>query len=192
MKTRTAEAVELMMTFADRTGLTSTRPQCRYLWTDAFAVCNFLGLAEKTGDPRYEQLAVRLIDRVHETLARHRKDDEHRQGWLSGLDEEEGAAHPTRGGLRIGKPLPEREPTEPFDAELEWERDGQYFHYLTKWMHALDRASLHTGRHDFHRFARELAASAHRGFVVKDERRPRAPARAVDGPARSPRRLRHV
>jgi hypothetical protein len=43
-----------------------------------------------------------------------------------------GAAHPTRGGLRIGKKLPERRPGEAFQERLEWERDGQYFHYLTK------------------------------------------------------------
>ena len=30
------------------------------------------------------------------------------RGWISGLSEAEGEAHPTRGGLRIGKPLPER------------------------------------------------------------------------------------
>lgn len=36
--------VALMMSFAERTGLTSERPRQRYLWTDALAVCNFLGL----------------------------------------------------------------------------------------------------------------------------------------------------
>ena len=40
------EASELMMRFAERTGLTSDLPKQRYLWTDAFAVCNFLGLAQ--------------------------------------------------------------------------------------------------------------------------------------------------
>ena len=34
----------------------SAYPQ-RYLWTDAFAVCNYLGLADATGDDRYEHLA---------------------------------------------------------------------------------------------------------------------------------------
>jgi hypothetical protein len=52
--------------------------------------------------------------------------------------------HPTRGGLRIGKQLPERRPGEPYDPQVEWDRDGQYFHYLTKWMHALDQASSRT------------------------------------------------
>jgi hypothetical protein len=36
----------------------------------------------------------------------------------------EGEAHPTQGGLRIGKALPERRVDEPFDEQLEWERAG--------------------------------------------------------------------
>ncbi|MGB5546454.1 MAG: hypothetical protein WBM74_07765, partial [Polyangiales bacterium] len=47
------EARELMMRFAERTGLISDLPPKRYLWTDAFAVCNFLGLAQATGEERY-------------------------------------------------------------------------------------------------------------------------------------------
>jgi hypothetical protein len=63
-----------------------------------------------------------------------------------GLSEEEGHAHPTRGGLRIGKPLAERSPDEPIDERREWDRNGQYFHYLTKWMHALDQVARSTGQ----------------------------------------------
>ena len=128
-------AADLMLRFAERTGLALQRPQQRYLWTDAFAVSNFLTLARATADGGYLRLAFALIDRVHEVLGKHRSDDS-RTGWLSGLAEEIGASHPTRGGLRIGKRLPERHAEEPFDAELEWDRDGQYFHYLTRWMHA--------------------------------------------------------
>jgi hypothetical protein len=153
-----------MASYAERTGLTSDEPERRYLWTDAFAVCNLLGLADATGDSAYRELALRLVDRVHGELARHRKDDR-RAGWISGLPDAEARAHPTRGGLRIGKPLPERAPNEPFDAELEWDRDGQYFHYLTKWMHALDQTARHTGEPWFNACARELAAAAHRAFV---------------------------
>ena len=97
-------------------------------------------------------------------LGRHRADDS-RAGWISGLGEHEGEAHPTRGGLRIGKPLPERRPEEPFDEQLEWERDGQYFHYLTKWMHALDQVSRSTRDPRFHLWARELADAAHAAFT---------------------------
>src|SRR5687768_13053132 len=116
---RRSQAHELMTRFADRTGVTGDREQKRYLWTDAFAVCNFLALGQT-------DLATRLVDRVHHTLGRHR-DDDARIGWISGLPAAEGEAHPTRGGLRIGKPLPERGPTDPFSEPLEWERDGQYF-----------------------------------------------------------------
>jgi hypothetical protein len=161
---RMADASTLMLSFARRTGLNSDRPPRRYLWTDAFAVCNYLGLARATGEQRYKDLALRLIDQVHHVLGRHR-DDDPRSGWISGLSEREGEAHPTRGGLRIGKQLPERGKAEPIDEHLEWERDGQYFHYLTKWMHALDQASRSTGDPEFNVWARELAATAHDAFT---------------------------
>jgi hypothetical protein len=108
----------------------------RYLWTDAFAVCNLLGLG-RAGE------AVALVEKVHDTLGRHRPDDR-RQGPIP--------------GLRIGKPLPERAPGERFDERLEWDRDGQYFHYLTKWMHALHQAGERER-------AIELALIAHRAFT---------------------------
>ena len=144
----TEQAIELMLRFAERTGLTSERPQQRYLWTDAFAVCNFLGLARATGDDHYLELALALVDRVHDVLGKHRPDDL-RVGWLSGLPEQVGALHPTCGGLRIGKSLHERRGDEPFDPEREWDRDGQYFHYLTRWMHALDQVARAAGQARF-------------------------------------------
>jgi len=153
-----------MEAFAERTGLTSSAPARRYLWTDAFAVCNYLGLAHATGEARYADLALALVNQVHHVLGRHHPRDP-RSGWISGLGEEGGEAHPTRGGLRIGKPLPERGAGEPFDERQEWDRDGQYFHYLTKWMHALDQVSRSTGDARFHLWARELADAAHRAFV---------------------------
>jgi hypothetical protein len=164
MRERIERSGELMLRFADRTGVTADRPARRYLWTDAFAVCNFLGLAAATGDAGHGERALRLIERVHAVLGRHRADDA-RTGWLSGLGPREGEAHPTRGGLRIGKPLPERRRGESLDEQLEWDRDGQYFHYLTKWMHALDQAARATGQMLFNVWARELAATAHRAFV---------------------------
>lgn len=161
---RLREAREVMLRFADATGLSSDRPARRYLWTDAFAVCNFVGLCRATGEARYGELALRLIDQVHHELGRHRSGD-HRTGWISGLTDAEGEAHPTRGGLRIGKPLPERGATEPLQPDLEWHRDGQYFHYLTKWMHALDQAARWNGDPKLHVWARELALAAHAAFA---------------------------
>ncbi len=157
------KAASLMTGFAERTGLTSERPELRYLWTDAFAVCNFIGLARATGEKRYTDLALALVDRVHHVLGRQRADDP-RTGWISGLGEPEGESHPTRGGLRIGKKLPERRAGEPFDEALEWDRDGQYFHYLTKWMHALDQVARSTQEPRFNLWARELAEAAHTSF----------------------------
>lgn len=124
-------AEDLMLDFGENTGLSSNKPPRRYLWTDAFAVCNFLELYKKTENEKYKRLAIDLVEQVHTTLGKHQKDDS-REGWLSNDSD-----HPTKNGLRIGKKLPEKKPNEPMDQRLEWERDGQYFHYLTKWMVAL-------------------------------------------------------
>jgi hypothetical protein len=51
------------------------------------------------------------------------------------------------------------------DERLEWDRDGQYFHYLTKWMHALDQVTRATGQSMFNAWARELADTAYRAFT---------------------------
>lgn len=155
---------DLMMEFANVTGLSSVgRAPRRYLWTDAFAVCNFLELYRQTEDESYAQLAVDLVDQVHRILGSHR-DDDPRTGWISGL-EEEGERHPTKGGLRIGKTMNERKPAEPFDDRLEWDRDGQYYHYLTKWMHALNRVSRVTGDATYNTWAMELAKTIHPRFT---------------------------
>ena len=157
-------AARLMSEFAARTGLIQRigHPR-RYLWTDAFAVCNFFELSARTGEERYREYAVLLIDQVHHVLGKYREDDA-RSGWISGFDEEEGHRHPTAGGLRIGKALKERGDAEPFDERLEWDRDGQYFHYLTKWMHALCQAALIDDKPTYARWAVELASAAYRGF----------------------------
>jgi hypothetical protein len=156
---------EMMMEFARETGLSPARksPQ-RYLWTDAFGVCNFLGLYHHTDEETYLNLALQLVDQVHHTLGRHRGDDS-RTGWISGPDEQEGRKHPTLGGLRIGKELKERGIRDPFVERLEWDRDGQYYHYLTKWMHALNRVSRVTGDLTYNTWATELAKTAHARFV---------------------------
>lgn len=155
-----------MIAFAERTGLgNSAIPPRRYLWTDAHAVCTFLSLYRHTGDEHFKVLAAALIDQVHEVLGRHRGDDP-RKGWISGLGEAAGRAHPTAGGLRIGKRFNERRRSEAFDETLEWERDGQYFHYLTKWMHALYRAAAVLEEPRYGRWALELAEAAYAGFAA--------------------------
>jgi hypothetical protein len=163
-----ADVSAIMLRFAERTGLEPASPAPRrYLWTDAFAVCVFLSLAEATGDAVYGSLAEQLIAQVHETLGRHRSDDQ-RSGWISGLDEAEGRRHPTAGGLRIGKRLNERPAGREIDERLEWDQDGQYFHYLTKWMQALARTAAMTGDGEYCRFALELARAAHAAFVYRN------------------------
>src|SRR5438128_9763314 len=75
MSDRLSLAAGLMAGFAGSTGLDPEGPPRRYLWTDAFAVCNYLGLHRARGTPRDLELALRLVDQVHHTLGRHRPDD---------------------------------------------------------------------------------------------------------------------
>lgn len=156
---------KIMQDYSRLTGLASddAHPR-RYLWTDAFAVCNYLELFRVTRDETYRDLGLRLVSQVHHTLGRHR-DDDPRHGWISGLDEQEGESHPTVRGLRIGKQLNERRPDEPPNERLEWDQDGQYYHYLTKWMHALNCVSRATGDTTYTRWAMELAKTAHARFT---------------------------
>ncbi len=155
----------IMDEFAISTGLLDTSQQPRrYLRTDAFAVCNYLELYRQTGEQNFLQLALNLVDQVHQILGQHRKDSSH-SGYLSGLDKEQAQLHPTQGGLRIGKQLDERQTDEPVNQSLEWDQDGQYFHYLTKWMHALNCVSRDTGQHIYNQWALELAKVAHAAFT---------------------------
>jgi hypothetical protein len=156
---------EIMQDYARLTGLASNDAHLRrYLWTDAFAVCNYIELFQRTRDETYRDLGLRLVNQVHHTLGRHR-DDDPRHGWISGLDEQEGESHPTVRGLRIGKQLNERRPDELPNERLEWDQDGQYYHYLTKWMHALNCVSRATGDTTYTRWAMELAKTAHARFT---------------------------
>jgi hypothetical protein len=77
---RSDTALDLMHRFAERTGVGRRRSARRYLWTDAFAVCNLIGFGRATG---------------------HHRHDDARSGWLSGLSDNEGVLHPTAGGLRV-------------------------------------------------------------------------------------------
>lgn len=78
---------DIMADFASQTGIDPVgKVPRRYLWIDAFAVCNFLDLYRQTNDVKYKQLALALVDQVHYILGRHR-DDDIRVGWLSGLSE---------------------------------------------------------------------------------------------------------
>lgn len=166
-----AERVEtargIMEAFYEETGVGSAGVTGRrYLWTDAFAVCNFLSLYERLGDVRYLECSAALIDAVHRELGAYRSDDA-RQGALSGLCDTEARKYPTVGGLRIGKPLPERAADAVYNEQEEWDRDGQYFHYLTKWMHALDQMASLSGEVKYSRWAVELAKTAHRAFTYR-------------------------
>jgi hypothetical protein len=161
-------ASTLMAGFSLRSGLTEQGgsgtpgdPTRRYLWTDALALLNFLALNNTTGDKTWDLLAQRIIQQVHGHLGKFAHEDS-RVGWLSGLGEEKAQQHPTLGGLRIGKKRPERGEHEPYDAQLEWERDGQYYHYHTRWIMALLSAATHFDQSRYARWAAELSLTGAR------------------------------
>jgi Mor family transcriptional regulator len=59
-----------MMEYAVLTGLSPASPSPqRYLWTDAFAVCNFLELYSQTSDEHYKHLALSSLIRCMPYLA---------------------------------------------------------------------------------------------------------------------------
>ncbi|KAG9050649.1 hypothetical protein FS837_003749 [Tulasnella sp. UAMH 9824] len=131
----------------------------RYLWTDGFAVVNFLTLYRITSNPLYLELGKRLITTVHDTLGKTRD----LSARLPGATD----ANPLRGGLRIGKVDEEDDP--------EGDGDGQYFHYLSIWMFALNRTAVVTGDSWYNDQAMELARNVLIGkFLVNpDSPRPR-------------------
>ncbi len=156
---------DIMESFAHRTGIsTDENTQSRYLWTDAFALFNYLELFRQTNKRDYLERALTLINQVHYILGRHRSDDS-RGGWISGLEDSAGQCHPTIGGLRIGKTMPERKAKQTMDTQEEWDRDGQYFHYLSKWMLALYCTSRITNDSNYYQWAVELAKTAYAQFT---------------------------
>ncbi|GBF96786.1 hypothetical protein Rsub_09642 [Raphidocelis subcapitata] len=116
----------------------------RYLWSDAFGVCNYCSLYYETGDETFLRRAESLVKAVHDALGFDRP----RRARLPGASEE----HPTRGGLRIGKA----------DAEGP-DGDGQYLHYLTKWAFALLQAPTDEPR--YLEWALELAEGTFLKFL---------------------------
>ncbi|KZT62406.1 hypothetical protein CALCODRAFT_426110 [Calocera cornea HHB12733] len=127
----------------------------RYLWTDAFGVLNFITFYKETRELRYLYLAARLISTVHDILGRTRDG----RARLPGATE----ANPVAGGLRIGK-----------EEETGEEGDGQYHHYLTLWMFALNRMALASQDQVYNDLAIALAESIHPAFVYdRQSARPR-------------------
>jgi hypothetical protein len=127
----------------------------RYLWTDGFAVVNFITLFKETADRKYLDLANRLIHTVHDILGRTRDG----AARLPNATDE----FPLKGGLRIGK-----------HAASGSDGDGQYHHYLTIWMFALNRMSVASGEKWYNDQAISLAESIHPYFMInRNSERPR-------------------
>lgn len=127
----------------------------RYLWTDGFGVINLLTMhkeyrragKDNFNDDRYLVLAGRLVETVHDVL-----------GWTrDGRSRLPGATdtNPLGGGLRIGK-------TDDHGSDC----DGQYHHYLTVWMFALNRMARASGDMKYNRQAVELARAIHPKFFA--------------------------
>lgn len=136
-------------------GLLSEGHRGRYLWTDGFAVVNFLTLFKERSERKYLTCAKRLIDAVHSTLGYTRNGDSRLR---PATDDE-----PLLGGLRIGKL-----------EESGDDGDGQYFHYLTIWMFALVQTGLVSKDKWYISQAKSLAKAIHPKFVIeRKSNRPR-------------------
>jgi len=120
----------------------------RYLWTDAFGLVNFITLSRETQSSVYLTLAKQLAKTVHDVLGRTRDGTAR----LPRATDDE----PLKGGLRIGKM-----------SEHGYDGDGQYHHYLTLWMFALNRLALATEEPEWNRLAIQLAKAIHPHFVVR-------------------------
>jgi hypothetical protein len=63
---------DFMTEFANSTGVSPESSYSkRYLWTDAFAVCNFLELYNRTNEKIYLNLALTLIYQVNHVLRQY-------------------------------------------------------------------------------------------------------------------------
>ncbi|KAI5240305.1 hypothetical protein E4T43_06219 [Aureobasidium subglaciale] len=120
----------------------------RHLWTDAFGVLNFITLFKETSQPHFLVLAAILVETVHDALGRTRN----LSARLPGASD----MSPLAGGLRIGK-------TEASGSD----GDGQYHHYLTLWMLALNRLCVATGERSYNDQAVVLAQAIHPAFVYQ-------------------------
>jgi hypothetical protein len=120
---------------ADEAGMCADTVQRRYLWTDAFAVLAYVSIAElyesqqdyQTAQP-YRRAIDKLISTVHDNLGKPRSNrPEHAMKPSS--DSPTGFV-----GLRIGKEI--SRPVTDYGMRY----DGQYWHYIDKWLWALQRA----------------------------------------------------
>lgn len=108
-----------------------------------------------TAQPLYLNHAKSLVTAVHSTLGRTRD----LSSYLPGAS----ASNPLAGGLRIGK----ENATGP-------DGDGQYHHYLTLWMFALNRLSVTSGEKQYNDQAISLAKAIHPHFMYnRSSSRPR-------------------
>lgn len=119
MTIQEAPALIILTDYLERT----IKSKTRYLWTDAFSI---LALCREGRRDLAVRLANETIDVLGKTVNRVP---------LSSSEK------PTANGLRIGKPRLQREVNEPYDESDEWDRDGQYFHYCTKFAWALEELS---------------------------------------------------
>lgn len=121
---------------SDEAGLCHDRYQRRYLWTDAFGVLAYTSIAEmyeskndKDKSEMYRRARDKLIRTVHACLGVPRSNEKDDAMKIDTKLSPTGYV-----GLRIGK-LHSRKVT---DYGMEY--DGQYWHYIDKWLLALARS----------------------------------------------------
>jgi len=171
-----AKAAILLDGYCKRTGVDSSAsgkvPGTRSMveGCDGMALCTMLELHRRTADPMWESRSRMLIEQVHSTLGNHRKDDRKgRRGWLSGRKGRDAELHPTCKGLRCGAPRQERDQGTSYVAQDEVLRDGQHYHGLCRWAHALCQASVRLVDPLLGRLAMEMIKGTHPKFLHTNE-----------------------
>jgi hypothetical protein len=106
-----------------------------------------LTLYKETGEDKYLAFAQSLVRTVHDVQGRTR---DGKSRLLGATDE-----NPLGGGLRIGK-----------EEAAGSDGDGQYHHYLTLWMFALNRLSVAAKDPSYNAQAISLAKAIHPHFFV--------------------------
>ncbi len=113
-------------------GFAVRRRTSRYLWTDAFALATSRSSGRSTFRRRLPRARVRARQSAFTTRSAASATTTLAGDGSAGSTRQRAGCTRARGGLRIGKRFPERGPRAMFEPELEWERDGQYFHYLSE------------------------------------------------------------
>ena len=135
-------AAAILRGYAGRTGLApASGTPTRYLWTTRSRSARTSGSTRRPANPPVAPARSRWSSRS--TPSSGAAGARRRTGWIGNLPSE-GAIHRRPQVSGSADRSPNAGPSNR-STTGSMDRDGQYYHYLTKWTHALCRASRVTG-----------------------------------------------